>query len=100
MLGHVLGADLEVRLQLRDLVGRGHVAGDQQIPQAGGVGLQAAAGRGQGGAGLGDRVAAETDALVGVEVRRVTHQALDAAHAAQGSADLDFAKADISVIIG
>ena len=60
----------------------GHVAGDQQPEETLGQGFSATGGLGQELLALGDGLAAEADALLGVEDRGLPHQTLDTPHAA------------------
>ncbi len=64
-----------------DLGLRGHVAGEQEPEETLRQGLGTAGRLGQLLLALRDRVAAEADALVGVEDRGLGDEALDAAHA-------------------
>ena len=82
----------------RVLIGR-HVAGEEQMEDALGDGLFAAGGLGELLLELGDRVAAEPDALHRVQGRGLPDHALDAAGAAVGLGDGHVGDLHLSVFL-
>ena len=94
-----LGAGLEVLHHLERLRHGGDVAGEQEVPEALHVGILAAGHLGQGGEGLRDGLAAETNPLQRVEVGNVGHQALHVAGPADGLVDGDLADLHLPVLL-
>mmetsp|Transcript_11965 Transcript_11965/g.37239 ORF Transcript_11965/g.37239 Transcript_11965/m.37239 type:complete len:509 (-) Transcript_11965:21-1547(-) len=94
-----VGALLELGVEGLGLrLGR-HVAGEQEPEHRLRQRLGAARGLGQGLLALRDGEAAEADALVGVEQRRLVHEAGDAAHALVRLLDGGVGQGDVAVLL-
>ncbi len=97
--GH-LRAALEVRQHLVHLGLRGDLARQQEVPEGFHRGIFAALGLRQGREGLGDVLAAEADAFLGIQVGDVRHQSVDVARPADDLADVHLVDDDVRELLG
>jgi hypothetical protein len=94
-----LAALLELLHQLQGLIHGRHFAGHQVVEETLDVGILVVRILGQRLEGLGNRLTAEADALEGVQVRNVGHQAANTAGTTDGLGDGDIADLGIAILL-